>query len=72
MGTSCYFLKDDFHRVLRDEMILPFITEDQHAEGASGELSKSTIQISQQSFLPKMVSALFHLRQETALNFGNM
>ncbi len=62
-----HFLRDDFHRTLRSEILLPYMTDERRAEGASGELFKSTIHISQQSFFPKMVSTLLLLRRETEL-----
>ena len=64
-----HFLKNDFHRILPDEMILPFITDEQHAEGASGEIFKSTMHISQQSFFPKMVCVFSLWKMETLSNY---
>jgi hypothetical protein len=50
-----HFRRDDFHHVIRDLVIMPFITEDQHDEGAAGEIFKSTIHASQQSFFRQKV-----------------
>lgn len=53
-----HFTKDDFHHVIRDQVIMPFITEFPHDEGAAGEIFKSTIHVSQQSFFPQKVCVL--------------
>ena len=50
------FCKADFHRVLRDPVILPIVLEHQLAEGVSGELFTSIIHASQQNFFSQKVS----------------
>jgi len=49
------FRKADYHRVIRNKVILPFTGETKMAEGASGEIYKSALAGPLQFFLPGKV-----------------
>ena len=49
------FVSGDFHRIVRDQVIIPFLSEQQWEEGSGGDLFKCTIPVPQQSFFPETV-----------------
>ena len=50
------FQKNDHHRCIRDQVILPFLKETTKAEGAFGEIYETVIASAQQTLLPEQVS----------------